>query len=93
MAKKASKHVLVTTEYRGVFFGELVSEADSGRTVVLDHVRCAIRFGTEGGFLELARTGPTDNSKIGTEAPSVKLYGVTSITECTEKAVDTWKSA
>lgn len=90
---KNGKHVLVTTEYRGVFFGELASETDNGRTVVLNNVRCAIRFGTKGGFMELAQDGPTSNSKIGTEAPSVKLYGVTSIVACTEKAVKTWKSA
>ena len=88
MAKKVKQHVLVTTKHRSVFFGELKSE--EGTTVELCNARNAIRFGTTKGFLELADTGPTKNSKIGAVAPELKLHDVTSITKCSLKSVEKW---
>lgn len=85
------KHVLVTTKHRGVFAGYL--EQDSApASLVLSRARCAIKFGTERGFLQLASTGPTKNSRIGDEAPSVTLYDITSITETTPEAEAKWNS-
>lgn len=85
--------VLVTTAHRGVFFGYLVEERDGGKTVILANARCAIKFNTTGGFLELAGSGPNSGSKIGERAPEIKLYDVTSISDCTEKAVAAWEAA
>lgn len=83
--------VLVTTQHRGVFFGLL--EAKDGNTVTLTRARCAIRFGTTDGFLQLAKTGPTGDSKIGAEAPRIELFDVTSITDCTPSATERWHAA
>ena len=88
-----TQYVLVTTKHRGVFAGVLDAERDDGRTVVLTGCRCAIRFGTSGGFLELADKGPTPTSKIGSTAPRVTLYDVTSLTECSDAARKAWESA
>lgn len=85
--------VLVTTAHRGVFFGYLVEERDGGKTVVLRGARCAIRFNTTGGFLELAGVGPNSGSRIGTRAVEIKLYDVTSVADCTEAAVAAWEAA
>ncbi len=82
------RFVLVTTEYRGVFAGFI--ESQDSRTVVLTRVKCAIRWNTDGGFLELAKKGPNDGSRIGSEAERITLYGVTSITDVTDKAREKW---
>ena len=74
-----NQSVLVTTQHRGVFFGKLVEERDGGKTIELENARCAIRFGTTTGFLELSQTGPTSRSKIGAVAPRIRLHEVTSI--------------
>jgi len=85
------KTVLITTSHRGVFCGEL--ESVEGDKAILQNARCAIRFATTGGFLELAQTGPTSTSKIGAAAPRITLYDVTSISDCTEEAANAWKDA
>ena len=82
------KFVLVTTEYRGVFAGFL--ESQDSRTVVLTRAKCAIRWNTGGGFLELAKKGPNDGSRIGSEAERITLYGVTSIADVTDEAREKW---
>lgn len=90
---KSTKPVLVTTAHRGVFFGFLEREEQNGETVVLTDARCAIRWRTTGGFLELASKGPNVNSKIGDTAPRITLYKVTSLTECTPEAAEAWRKA
>jgi hypothetical protein len=86
-------YVMITTKHRGVFAGYLLEERDNGSTVVLEQARCAIRWGTSKGFLELASEGPTSNSKIGAVAPQVTLYDVTAKVLCTEKAEGAWRAA
>ena len=90
---KSMKSVLVTTSHRGVFWGQLESTSDAGRTVTLTRARNAIRWATQNGFLELASDGPNSNSKIGAIAPRIVLYDVTSITECTDAATQAWELA
>lgn len=85
-------YVLVTTKHRGVFAGFLV-EDKSPNSVSLADARCAIRFGTTQGFMQLAETGPTKNSRIGAKAPHVRLFDITSITQITEEAKSKWETA
>lgn len=82
--------VMVTTQWRGVFAGYL--EADKGAVVELSNVRSAIRWNTQGGFLELAEVGPNSDSRIGSTAPWAKLQGVTGVWRCTEAARGLWLS-
>lgn len=94
MAKKQEKAVLVTTEYRGVFFGYLAGVADYNREtrrITLHRVRNVIYWSGKRGFLGLASHGPESGSRIGAEAPRVELHAVTSVTDCTEDAVKTFK--
>jgi hypothetical protein len=85
-------YVLVTTEYRGVFAGEEFQRDDDKREIVLKDARCAIYWATKKGFIELAQVGPNSKSTIGDVAPSIKLFGVTSVVECTAKAEESWRS-
>ena len=82
------RYVLVTTEYRGVFFGELTEQ--DGTTVTLKNARCAIYWNTTGGFIELADKGPNSGSRIGSVAPRLSLYQVTAVSDVTETAVKAW---
>lgn len=90
---KQPEPVLVTTAHRGVFFGyiETRDETPEGLAVTLTNARCAIRWGTTGGFLELASKGPGPNGKVGARAPRVELRKVTSITAVAPEAVTAWE--
>jgi hypothetical protein len=71
--KSSTKHVIVTTERRGVFYGALKSYDEKARVAVLENAAMAIYWGTTNGLLQLAATGPTDKSKISARAPSLRL--------------------
>ena len=82
--------VLVTTSYRGVFFGTLIKR--EGDIVTLADARNCLYWPAElKGFLGLASRGPVDGSRIGPAVSSVELFGVTSITKCTAEAVERWE--
>lgn len=85
------KFVIITTLYRGVYFGELVDH--QGQTCILENARMAIRWGTTNGVDQLANTGPTSSSKLGDVAPRVWLCGLTSVVDCTPEAVKAWSKA
>ena len=83
--------VLVTTAHKGVFFG-YTDDPPTAQVVILSNARCAIRFGTKGGFLELADTGPTRDSRVGARAPEITLQAVTSVTKVSEAATKAWEA-
>lgn len=84
------RDVLVTTEYRGIFFGRLRDDDNynrDARHIILHKVRNVIRLEGRRGFLGLAAHGPEDGSLVGSGAPRVELHGVTSVADCTGEAV------
>lgn len=86
--------VLVTTTNRGVFFGYLDTPADdmSPTSIKLMNARNAVFWDVETrGFLSLASTGPSDKCRVTPAAPSMTLYGVSSVTACTPEAVAAWE--
>lgn len=94
MAKKsAERTVLVTTQYRGVYVGTLEAHDTAARDCVLTNARMVIRWGTTNGVDQLAKTGPTRESKLGDVAPKVWLPGLTSVVDCTPEAVAAWGKA
>ncbi len=82
--------VIVTTEYRGVFFG--YADATESDEIQLYRARMAISFGTTRGLFQLAETGPTKLSSISAQAPSIHLRKVTAVIELTDKAVAAWEA-
>lgn len=88
--KKTERCVLVTTAHRGVFFGVLASE-ESHVEVVLTKARNVISWSGHRGFLGLASHGPELDSRIGSTAERIRLYDVTSITDCTAEAVASFR--
>ena len=81
--------VLVTTEYRGVFFG--YATETSGDNITLTNARnCLYWSAPTGGFLGLAATGPAERSRIGATTPHLELRKVTSVARVTPEAEKVW---
>lgn len=88
MNKKA---VLVTTEFRGVFFGYVKDDKKLPAQITLTHARNCIYWSSDvGGFLGLASKGPTPSCKIGTIVPEVTLWKITSVTPVSDEAEKKW---
>ena len=86
-----TRPVIVTTEYRGVFFG--YSDDTSGDTVKLKKMRnCLYWDSSIGGFLGLAKTGQNNKCRIGAESDA-ELRKVTSVLEVTPEAESAWNNA
>lgn len=91
--------VLVTTEYRGVFFGQLDEKVYNDRPTVveLSEARNVIYWSSEtNGFLGLTSKGPAEGSRVSAVAGGpIIVHKVTSITKCSPVAAEkfqTWKS-
>ena len=89
MKTKTKRAVIVTTEYRGVFFG--FSDDTTGDTIALSNARMAISWGTTNGLFELAERGPNAKSKISAKA-DIEIRKITAVLEVTEAALAAWQS-
>ena len=88
------KPVLVTTNYRGVFFGFMDDGGKLPKEVTLKNVRNCIYWSSDcGGFLGLAANGPNKECRIGTKVPELTLYDITSVSPVTDKAAKAWEKA
>lgn len=87
------KPVLVTTLHKGVFFGYVPANQDmTARTLALTDARMAIYWGTTGGVAELAATGPTSRSKIGSKADIPCLHDITAVWAVSPEAERKWST-
>lgn len=91
--QKTGQAVIITTERRGVFYGRLQSYDAAKRVAVLDNAIMAIRWGTTDGLLQLAATGPTDDSKLSAVAPSIRLELCECVIGVSPAAEAAWKRA
>ena len=84
--------VLVTTEFRGVFFG--YADETSGENITLTNARNCIYWPSkQGGFAGLASEGPVKDARIGARVEKIDLRKVTSVTEVSEVAAKAWEAA
>jgi hypothetical protein len=82
--------VVVTTDKKGVFFGELLTENKD--VVELANAKMCIYWCSEvKGVLGLASVGAIRGCRISPAVPKIKLNGVTAIMDCTDKAVENWE--
>ena len=89
-----TKPVLVTTEFRGVFFGFVKNDKKLPEEITLTDCRNCIYWSSSiGGFLGLASKGPDSQCKIGSQIKEITLYKITSITPVEDEAVKKWKTA
>lgn len=88
----SERPVLVTTEYRGVFFGYATDT--SGDTITLNRARNCIYWPSEnGGFGGLASEGPAKGSRIGARVDRIEIRKITAVAEVTPVAVAAWEEA
>lgn len=89
--EKVERPVVVTTKYRGIFFG-YATDTD-GDTICLKQGRCCIYWSVDlRGFMGLAAYGPSKTCRIG-PAADIELRGVTSVVEVTAEAAAKWAAA
>lgn len=88
------KAVLITTEFRGVFFGYIKNDKKLPSEVTLTGARNCMYWSSDvGGFLGLASNGPTKDCKISKHVDELTLYKVTSVTPVDPSAVKAWDKA
>lgn len=90
MAKSKERAVLVTTEFRGVFFGYATDT--EGDTIKLSRARNCIYWRGIKGFLALTETGPTKDCRVGPPA-DIELRKITCVAEVTPEAVKAWEKS
>jgi hypothetical protein len=89
MTKKRA--VLITTEFRGVFFGYIKNTDKSPNEIMLFNARNCIYWSKDcKGFLGLAKFGPTSSCIIGAQVEEITLYKITSITLVSSEAEKKW---
>ena len=93
MAKDKERPVVVTTEFRGVFFGYLFGEPDGGVVTLKRARNCVFWAQSVRGFMGLAANGPNKECKIGPAVPSITLTKMTSVIEVAPEAVKAWEDA
>lgn len=88
----SERPVLVTTEFRGVFFG--YADNTAGDNITLKRARNCIYWpSTQGGFGGLASEGPAKDSRIGAVVEQIDLRKVTAVLEVTAAAAAKWDAA
>ena len=88
---KRERPVVVTTSYRGVFFG-YATDID-GETITLSRARLCVYWSSDiRGFMGLASSGPSSGCRIG-PAASITLRGITAVLDVTPDAVRAWEAA
>ena len=86
--------ILVTTKYRGVFFGYAQKWADLPGEITLTKARNCIYWDAAcEGFIGLSTAGPNDKCRIGPRAKVLTLYGITSHMPVSDDAVAAWERA
>ena len=92
MADNKLRPVLVTTEFRGVFFG--YADDTSGDNIMLTNARNCIYWpSANGGFGGLASEGPAKGARIGARVDKIDLRKITSVVEVSDDATEAWESA
>lgn len=88
--KAKERAVLVTTEFRGVFFGYATSTG--GDEIKLRRARNCVYWSQDvKGFLGLAKTGPSSSCRVGPPA-DIDLRKITCVAEVTPEAVAAWEA-
>lgn len=93
MTKVKEQAVLVTTEFRGVFFGYMTDMPKNSSVTLKRAQNCVYWSSDVKGFMGLAATGPTKSCKVGPAVPSITLSKVTAVVEVSPEAAEKWMKA
>ena len=91
---KIKEAVLITTEFKGVFFGFIKHYKKLPGEITLTKAKNCLYWSSDcRGFLGLASGGPTKDCKIGQEVKEITLYKITSVTPVSSEAVEKWNKS
>lgn len=96
MAKSKLVPVLVTTEFKGVFFGYAPDNGDleQSEKLRLENARLVVYWSSDvRGVFGLAANGPTTGCRIGPKVPAITLFKITSVAEVSEEAANAFEGA
>ena len=86
------RHVVITTNKRGVFFGELTEHDGDKKIATLKNARMCVYWpASVRGVVGLAATGPKEGAKITPACPFMEITDVTAIMDCTSESVAAWE--
>ena len=87
------KPVIVTTEFRGVFFGYADNMEKLPAEITLTDARNVIYWSSDvTGFLGLATRGPIGiDTRIGAKVRELTLYKITSVAAVEPAALEVWE--
>lgn len=90
--EEGRRPVLVTTEFRGVFFG-YTDDTTCDEITLYNARNCIYWHSSVGGVFGLASSGPNTNCRIGETVSELELRKITSVTEVTTTAAKAWANA
>lgn len=84
--------VVVTTEFRGVFFGYVADDTKMPERIDLESARMCVYWSADvKGVLGLAATGPSKDCRVTHAIPKMTAYKVTAILDCSPEAAEKWE--
>lgn len=86
--------IVVTTEYRGIFFGYVKDSSNLPESIELTEVCNCLSWSSDmGGFVGLIAKGPSESCKIGPSAESMTLWKITSCAPVSTVVAANWALA
>lgn len=87
-------NVLITTEYKGVFFAKVPRNIDLTASTLrnLKDCRMAINWRTGKGVMDLAESGPNEKCLISSKADIPVLHKVTAVFNVSDAAAKAWEN-
>jgi hypothetical protein len=87
MANNKLIPILVTTEFKGVFFGYAPPGEEGPERLRIENARLVVYWSNDvRGLFGLASSGPTPACRIGPRVPAVTLFKITSVAEVSDEA-------
>lgn len=88
---KKKRPVILTTEYKGVFFGWTKDEFNFDKMTLSDCQMCVKWDSAPRGLNGLAVSGPNNSCVISPAAPEMTLVKITAEIKCSKEAVISWE--
>lgn len=93
-SKNIGNPVLITTEFRGVFYGRIKKDSKLPAEITISKARNCIYWAAKvGGFAGLASVGPNHECRIGAPVDEITIYKITAVVPVTKAAAKNWDEA
>lgn len=91
MTAAKKRPVVVTTEHRGVFFGNMNGSSETDKVITLTDAQMCVYWSSDvRGILGLAATGPSRSCRVTPAVPKMTVQDVTAVMDATDEAVKAW---